>query len=119
MSEFSVSFYTKRDGSEPAKEFLLDLSKGLRAKTLRNIELLSEYGFQLREPFSKPLGDGIFELRTQLGSDTTRILYFFFFGGRIILTNGFVKKTQKTPADEIELAKKYRADYIAREGKTE
>jgi len=42
------------------------------------------------------------------------VLYFFFVGRKIILTNGFVKKTQKTPASEVETAKKYRAEYLAR-----
>lgn len=59
-------------------------------------------------------GDGIFEIRTKFGSDITRVLYFFVIGRRIILTNGFVKKTQKTPASEIALAKQYRADYLSR-----
>lgn len=53
-------------------------------------------------PFSRHLDDGIFELRTVQGSDITRVLYFFVAGGEIVLTHGFVKKTQKTPAREIE-----------------
>ena len=47
-------------------------------------------------------------------SNITRILYFFVVGHQIILTNGFVKKTQKTPPEEIALAQKYRADYFYR-----
>ena len=46
----------------------------------------------LREPYSKHLDDGIFELRCKFGSDITRVLYFFYYEGKIILTNGFVKK---------------------------
>ncbi|MEE3452987.1 type II toxin-antitoxin system RelE/ParE family toxin [Dialister sp.] len=42
------------------------------------------------------------------------MLYFFFIGRRIVLTNGFVKKTQKTPPEEIERAKRCRADYLRR-----
>ena len=71
-------------------------------------------GPSLREPYSKHLEDGIFEIRTKFGSDITRVLYFFVIGRKIILTNGFVKKTQKTPASEIALAKQYRADYLSR-----
>ena len=68
-----------------------------------------------RSGFSgRNLEDGIFEIRTKFGSDITRVLYFFVIGRRIILTNGFVKKTQKTPASEIALAKQYRADYLSR-----
>lgn len=51
------------------------------------------------------------------GSDITRVLYFFFIGKRAILTNGFVKKTQKTPPAAIELARKYKADYERRFGR--
>ena len=53
----------------------------------------------------------------KFGSDITRTLYFFYEGANIILTNGFVKKTQKTPAQEIKLAKLRRADYLSRKGK--
>ena len=55
---------------------------------------------------------GIFELRAKFGSDISRVLYFFFAGRRVVLTNGFVKKTQKTPKAEIELAKQYRKDFL-------
>lgn len=59
------------------------------------IELLQEKGNQLREPYSKHLDDGIFELRCKVGSNITRVLYFFYYKGQIILTNGFVKKNSK------------------------
>lgn len=60
---------------------------------------------------------GIFELRAKVGTDISRVLYFFYYEGRIVLTHGFIKKTQRTPAGEIEKAKKYRRDYIERHGK--
>ena len=60
---------------------------------------------------------GIFELRAKVGTDISRVLYFFYYEGRIVLTHGFIKKTQRTPAGEIETAKKYRRDYIERHGK--
>lgn len=69
---------------------------------------------QARMPYSEHLVDGIFEIRAQTGGDITRVLYFFFSGREIILTNGFVKKTQKTPQREIELAKKYRKEFLSR-----
>ena len=114
VQEYEIEFYSKPDGSEPAKDFILELDKKMRAKTLRTVALLREEGPSLREPYSKLLDDGIFEIRTKLGSDITRVLYFFVVGKRIILTNGFVKKTQKTPPAEIQLAKQYRADYLTR-----
>ena len=115
MAKFKVLFYQKADGSEPVKQFLNSLDKKMRAKMVRTIEALQNNGNDLREPYSKHLDDGIFELRAKIGTDISRVLYFFFIGQRIILTNGFIKKTQKTPKKEINLAKKYRSDFLQRE----
>lgn len=115
VQEYEVIFYDKADGTEPAKDFILSLNKKMRAKMLRTISLLADNGPDLREPCSKPLSDGIFELRAKVGSDISRVLYFFIVGRRVILTNGFIKKTQKTPPAELERAKRYRADYLGRE----
>jgi phage-related protein len=71
----------------------------------------------MRAPYTKYLEDGIFELRTKQGSNISRVLFFFYYGGKIILTNGFIKKSQKTPRREIDLAKKYRSDYLERNSK--
>ena len=114
MPAFEVDFYYKADGSCPVREFLDTLDDKMLAKLLGTISLLETNGTQLREPYSKPLGDGIFELRAKQSSNITRVLYFFVVGHRVILTNGFIKKTQKTPSEEIALAQKYRADYLHR-----
>ena len=112
---FEVNFYKLENGNSPAEDFIMALNTKMKAKTFRAISLLKEYGNELREPFSKPLRDGLFELRVKVGSDIVRILYFFCKGKLIILTNGFVKKTQKTPEEEINLALKYKTDYLNRE----
>ena len=88
----------------------------MRVKAVNSIALPEEFGNQLREPHSKAIEDGLFELRIKFASDITRIFYFFRVGNKIILTNGFVKKTQKTPESEKQLAKKYKADYERRYG---
>ena len=111
---FDVEYYEKEDGTFPAEEFILSLDTKMQAKMFRELELLETFGNQLREPHSKPLGDGIYEIRAKVASDITRVLYFFVVNKKIILTNGFVKKTQKTPDNEIALAKKYRKDYLER-----
>ena len=72
---------------------------------------------RLREPYSESLGDGIFEIRAMEGTDITRVLYFFYYEGRIILTNGFVKIMQETPSSEIKKAKQYRKDFLERYNK--
>ena len=86
----------------------------MQAKLFRMLELLELKGNELREPYSKYLTDGIFELRVKQGSDISRVLYFFVVGRKIILTNGFRKKTQKTPQNEIDLALKYKTEYEQR-----
>lgn len=113
--DYTVEYYEQEDGTRPAEEFILSQDKKMQAKLFLALEFLEEKGPALREPFSKPLGEGIFEVRAKQGSDISRVLYFFVIGKRIILTNGFVKKTQKTPSREIERAKRYRADYQRRE----
>lgn len=110
--QFEVIFYETRDGAKPVEKFLLSLETRMRAKLVGMMEILEEKGTGLREPYTKPLGDGLFELRCQLANNITRTLFFFYVGNRIVITNGFVKKTQKTPPREIALAKKRRADYI-------
>ncbi len=116
MNGFSVEFYETPRGSFPAEEFILSQDNGMQAKLYRLIELLELKGNSLREPYSKSLGDGIFELRASQGSQAARVLYFFVIGKRVILTNGFMKKTQKTPARELETAQRYRSDFLKREG---
>lgn len=109
--QFEIEFYEKPDGTYPAEEFILIQDVKMKAKLYRVIELLEEYGNQLREPYSKHLDDGIFELRAKHGSDISRVLYFFIDGQKIILTNGFIKKSQKTPPAVIEIARKYREEF--------
>ena len=108
---FDVEYYEKSDGTYPAEEFILSQDIKMQAKLFHLLELLELKGNELREPYSKSLSDGIFEIRAIQGNHISRVLYFFVVGKKIILTNGFVKKTQKTPENEIALAKKYRADY--------
>jgi len=119
MDKFIIEFYEKENGDIPVEKFLLELNIKMRAKLVGLVQILQEKGSQIREPYSKHLGDGIFELRGKVGNDISRVLYFFYYDGKIILTNGFVKKTQKTPKAEIERAKAYRIDHLERCDKNE
>ena len=85
MDTFSVVFYETVSGEKPAKVFLNELSDMQRAKTIRDLKILELYGNRLREPQSKYLEDGVYELRTKQGSNISRILYFFFVGKRIVI----------------------------------
>ena len=112
---FDVEYYETETNKCPVEEFMDELEPKMKAKMIRTIELLEKNGPMLREPHSEYLEDGILQLRAKQGSDITRILYFFFVGQKAILTNGFTKKTQKTPRSEIELAKQCKADYERRQ----
>jgi len=112
--KFEVQFYEKENGERPAEEFMLSVDDKMRAKLSGLVKVLAEKGNNLREPYSKYLEDGIFELRGMVGNNISRVLYFFYYEGKIILTNGFIKKTQKTPRKQIKLAKERRKDYIER-----
>ncbi len=114
MKKFEIIFYTKKDSSMPAQEFISSLDPKMKAKILRIIDLLEVNGPLTRLPYSEHLEDGIFEIRAIQGSNITRVLYFFTKGQKIVLTHGFKKKTQKTPRKEIELAKKFRSEYEGR-----
>ena len=98
MTDFTVIPYEKENGEAPVEEFLNSLDVKMRAKMYGMIGILQEKGNQLREPYSKHLDDGIFELRCKFGSNITRVLYFFYFKKQIILTNGFIKKDSENPA---------------------
>ena len=113
--QFQVEFYETEDGRIPTQEFLDSLEPKMNAKMVGLMEILEEKGYLLREPYSAPLEDGIFELRAVQGSNISRALFFFYIEGRIIITHGFIKKTQKTPRAQIELARKYRADFLKRQ----
>ena len=114
---FKAEYYQKDDGTFPVEEFILSLDNKMKAKVLWTISLLEEYGTNLRLPYSEHLSDDIFELRIKQSSDITRVLYFFYEGKRIILTNGFVKKGRKTPPKELKLAKDRRKNFLKKEGK--
>ena len=116
MPKLKVELYDLPNGTYPVQEFIESLNPKMQAKVLRTIKLLEENGTDLRLPYSEYLRDDILELRTKVGSDISRVLYFFLDGGKVILTHGFIKKTQKTPPSEIERAIRYRKDYFSRKG---
>lgn len=89
MNSFEIVFYKTSNNICPVKDFLLDTDIKMRAKISSLMEILEEYGNLLREPYSKYLRDGIFELRCQSGNNISRILYC---DNKIIMTNGFIKR---------------------------
>ncbi len=114
----TVEFYETGKGEVPVIQFLQSLDTKFKVKVYAVIKLLAEFGNQLREPYSKSIGNGIFELRIQSGGGGARCLYFFYVDNRAVITHGFMKKTKKTPRREIERAERYREDYLKRRGES-
>ena len=111
-----IELYETESGSCPVGDFLGRLPSKLRRKVTTYLEVLGEGGPDLREPYTKPLGKGLFELRCQWGSESARLLFFFCGNRVIVVTNGFLKKTRKTPLRGIRLAEMRRNDYLRRYG---
>lgn len=79
---------------------------GMLADYARLVELLIEFGPDLRMPHSKAMGDGLFELRPRGREGIGRAMYCFVVGKRVMILHAFVKKTQATPERELKLARK-------------
>lgn len=90
----------------------------MRAKAFHDIELLQKYGPQLHGTYVKNIKGkrykGIYELRIKFSNDIARVFYFTYYNQEIILLNGFVKKTVKTPKIELDKAKRYMDDFVRR-----
>lgn len=106
--EFKIVYYKDSVGKDPLHEFLLEVSRtnlALYNQTFKGLNKLRNRIYH-KEPLSKHLGLGLWELRIKAGTDILRIIYTFKKGQIIILLHGFVKKDQKTPAGELEIARK-------------
>jgi phage-related protein len=94
------------------QEFFIKQREKVQDKIIWTFELIEELQ-RIPETYLKHIEntDGLFEIRVQLGSDIFRIFCFFDKGNLVIITNGFRKKTQKTPKSEIEKALKIKQEY--------
>ena len=115
--EYEVEYVELENNEKPFEEFVLGLTLKERAKIFETINYFLELknnDLSIKEKLSKHLEDGIFELRTYLSDKIARTLYFYQKGAKIIITHGFIKKTQKSPRKEIEKAKALRKLYNER-----
>lgn len=109
-----VLYYEDRKGRSDVYEYIESRSDRERAKILALLHLLEKQGPQLPRPYADLLTDGIHELRIKISGTQVRILYFFCYREYIILTNSFIKNTEKVPHPEIKKARKLRNDFIQR-----
>ena len=79
---------------------------GVLADYARLIELLMEFGPDLRMPHSRAMGGGLFELRSRGSEGAGRALYCYVTGQRVVVLHAFMKKTQTTPARDLTVARK-------------
>jgi phage-related protein len=110
--EWSVKFYKTEDEHSSVEEWLESIPKSAKAKIVRNMFLLEQLGLTIREPYVKPLGDKLYEVRAKDQNGIYRVIYFAYTGKQFVMLHGFTKKTQKTPPKEIEVAKKRMEKFI-------
>ena len=113
--EFTVEFYESDAGSCPVQEFLDELKQSDpvdHAAVLRGLAKLRNRQYH-REPLSKALGDGLFELR-HVGRLNTRVLWFFVKDRRIIAVHGIRNKGQAIPARDLDTAQDRMRDWQER-----
>ena len=114
---FNIIMWEDETGYSPVDAFLDELktkNSKLYVKTMRTLGLLESTGNMLGMPFSKHLRDGIHELRTTQGNDSTRLFYFFSANKVVIVDHAIEKKTQKTPKEDIRLAIERKQSYERR-----
>ena len=111
----SVIFYRFPNGQSPIENFLDSLTGRQAQKIAWVLRLIEDMEIVPSQYFKKLVGqDDLWEVRVQLGSYDFRLLGFFDGGNLVILTNGFTKKTQKTPVQEIESALRRKREYLSR-----
>lgn len=110
--EFKIDYVELPNGRLPAREFVDSLDDNAAARIDAFIERLRVYGNRMQRKFVKKLTNEIFELRVKQFDRIFRILFFYQQGMVIVITSGFQRKTQETPAAEITRAEQLRKLWI-------
>ena len=98
---WTITYY-----SEAVQTEILSLSAGLLARYLRYTDRMETYGPDLGMPHTRPLGQGLFELRLKASEGIARVLYCTVIGREIMVLHQFVKKSERTPQRELALARR-------------
>jgi phage-related protein len=99
-----VSFYCSPSGSEPVRDWLKRLPKQDRLTLGTDIKTV-EFGWPVGLPVCRPLGEGLWEVRSKLNNRIARVI-FYISDGSMWLLHGFIKKQQKTPKADLDIARK-------------
>ncbi len=107
-------FFAKNDqsGKEPVREWLKNLPKNDKKMIGEDI-MAVQYGWPIGMPLVRNLGNGLWEVRTSLENRIARII-FFIHNNQIVLLHGFIKKTQQTPKEDIELALTRKSSFLTK-----
>ena len=108
-----VVYFVTESGRRPVEEFVDALTIRSQRKFVDVVELLEDFGRNLSSPHAKYIGNDLFELRFMGREGAIRILYFFFHREKVVFTNAFIKKSNKTPEREKNLATERRKIYFA------
>lgn len=111
-TEWRIVLYKDANDREPIKVWLAGLSVKEEARVNRAIHLLKQYGTQLAMPYARHLRGKLWELRISAGREDYRVLYAAVIERTFVLLHAFSKKTDKTPAREIETAERRLTDYL-------
>ena len=106
---YEVIFYRIATGNEPALDWFRALEPEERRIVGYDLRVL-QIGFPIGMPLCKPLGDGLWELRSTLPQKIARVI-FFLDGQKFIVVHGFIKKSQKTPKEDLATAKMRKSQY--------
>jgi phage-related protein len=110
LKRIEVIFFRTGAGGEPVRVWLRSLSPIEDRKQIGVDIKTVEFGWPIGMPVCRPLGDGLYEVRSSLTqSRIARVLFYIDARGRMVLLHGFIKKTQKTPPADLELARKNKA----------
>lgn len=101
MSIWAIYYFNERTKAE-----IFSWPSGVLADYRRLLDLMEQYGADLRLPHSRAMGDGLFEIRCRGSEGIGRVFYGMMIGKRIIVLHSFIKKTQETPGREIKKARK-------------
>ncbi|MUL39321.1 type II toxin-antitoxin system RelE/ParE family toxin [Gloeocapsopsis dulcis] len=97
-------FYQSETGAEPVRDWLKELDKQDRYLIGTDIKTV-EFGWPVGMPTCRSIGNGLLEVRTNLPSCRIARVLFCIYEGRMVLLHGFIKKTQKTPKQDLDLAR--------------
>ena len=107
--KIELVFYRTDSGNEPVREWLLNLNEQNRREV--GLDLMRvQFAWPVGMPLVRPLGDGLFEVRTNLPDRKIARVLFCFHDGELFALHGFIKKTRATPSDDLKLARKRKAE---------